>query len=41
MDNYEKNDMVLNSSILSVEVNKPEWYTITIYRTVYAMADLC
>lgn len=51
MDNYiilygfvgviEKNDMVLNSSIFSVEVNKLEWYIIIIYRIVYVMVDLC
>lgn len=37
----EKNDMVLNSSIFSVEVNKLEWYIIIIYRIVYVMVDLC
>lgn len=36
----EKNDMVLNSSIFSVEVNKLEWYIIIIYRIVYVMVDL-
>lgn len=37
----KKNDMVLNSSIFSVEVNKLEWYIIIIYRIVYVMVDLC